>query len=372
MCPHTPNAPAPAVDPATLKGAAVALAGLSVADSAPGALFAADAAPDARAAAAADWAKAVPASGAAAALEALTAAATAKDAAPAVKEGAALAASALAASAGAAAEAALVAALPALFVLAGDKAASVRDAAAAAVSATTALLAPWAVKAALPHLLAATDAKHSWFTKVAALQALGELSAAHPRQVALCVPDAVPVVSYAVSDAKPQVKQAAMACLAAVCATVGNQDIERFVPALISCVANPAEVPDCVHKLAATTFVQAVEAPTLAIMVPLLLRGLRERVTAVRRKAAVITDNMAKLVDNPLDASVSSPASCPAWPRWRTRCRTRRRAASRRRRRRRSSRSARKAPTRARWRATRRPTPWRPRPRSWRPWPRRA
>ena len=65
------------------------------------------------------------------------------------------------------------------------------------------------------------------------------------------------------------------------------------------------------HKLAATTFVQAVESPTLAIMVPLLLRGLRERVTAVRRKAAVITDNMAKLVDNPLDAAVFLPRLLP-------------------------------------------------------------
>lgn len=72
-----------------------------------------------------------------------------------------------------------------------------------------------------------------------------------------------------------------------------------------------SQVPDCVHKLAATTFVQAVESPTLAIMVPLLLRGLRERVTAVRRKAAVITDNMAKLVDNPLDAAVFLPRLLP-------------------------------------------------------------
>jgi hypothetical protein len=44
-------------------------------------------------------------------------------------------------------------------------------------------------------------------------------------------------------------------------------------------------VPDCVHKLAATTFVQAVEAPTLSIMVPLLVRGLRhDNTTAIKRK----------------------------------------------------------------------------------------
>lgn len=91
------------------------------------------------------------------------------------------------------------------------------------------------------------------------------------------------------------------------CAAVGNRDIEKFVPALIQAMANPAEVAETVHKLSATTFVQAVEAPALSIMVPLLVRGLRERQTAIKRKSAVIIDNMSKLVDNPADAAVFLP-----------------------------------------------------------------
>ena len=183
------------------------------------------------------------------------------------------------------AEPAAVAALPTLLLLAGDKAASVRDAAGEAVAAFLAGVTPWAVRSVLPHLLAATDAKLAWQTKVTALQAIGELCTSRARQLAIAVPDVMPAVSYTVADAKPQVKEAAMAAVSAVANTVGNQDIAQFIPVLVSCIARPAEVPDCVHKLAATTFVQTVEAPTLAILVPLLLRGLRERVTAVRRKA---------------------------------------------------------------------------------------
>lgn len=96
-----------------------------------------------------------------------------------------------------------------------------------------------------------------------------------------------------------------------VCGIVGNRDIEPFIPVLVSCIARPAEVPDCVHKLGATTFVQNVEAPALSIMVPLLIRGLRERATAVKRKAALIIDNMAKLVDNPSDAALFLPRLLP-------------------------------------------------------------
>jgi hypothetical protein len=57
---------------------------------------------------------------------------------------------------------------------------------------------------------------------------------------------------------------------------------------------------------------QAVEAPTLSIMVPLLVRGLRhDNTTAIKRKASVIIENMAKLVDNPLDAVPFLPNLLP-------------------------------------------------------------
>jgi hypothetical protein len=46
---------------------------------------------------------------------------------------------------------------------------------------------------------------------------------------------------------------------------------------------------------------QAVEAPALAVMVPLLLKGLREA-TAIQRKCCVIITNMSKLVNSPVDA----------------------------------------------------------------------
>ena len=72
-----------------------------------------------------------------------------------------------------------------------------------------------------------------------------------------------------------------------------------FIPALVTCLINPVEeTPKTINLLSATTFVQEVDSPTLALMAPLLSRGLLERPTAVRRKVAVIIDNMAKLVDN--------------------------------------------------------------------------
>jgi hypothetical protein len=86
-----------------------------------------------------------------------------------------------------------------------------------------------------------------------------------------------------------------MDALEKLCGVVGNKDIEVALPKIMSCIARPEEVTKCIHLLSATTFVQAVEAPALSVMVPLLLRGLRIRETAIKRKSALIIDNMSKV-----------------------------------------------------------------------------
>ena len=51
-------------------------------------------------------------------------------------------------------------------------------------------------------------------------------------------------------------------------------------------------------RLAATVFVQEVKGPALAIVVPLLARGLKKKQQAMKRKAATII-NMCQLVNDP-------------------------------------------------------------------------
>jgi elongation factor 3 len=48
------------------------------------------------------------------------------------------------------------------------------------------------------------------------------------------------------------------------------------------------------------------------MVVPLLIKGLRSRITATRRQSAVIIDNMSKLVDDPIDAEPFLPLLMPA------------------------------------------------------------
>merc|ERR1712193_63879 len=120
-----------------------------------------------------------------------------------------------------------------------------------------------------------------------------------PTQLSFLVPTLIPIVSESMWDTKPEVKKKAYGTMEKICKLIENKDIEKFIPELIKCIAKPENVPETVHLLGATTFVTDVHEPTLAIMVPLLERGLVERETAIKRKSAVIVDNMCKLVEDP-------------------------------------------------------------------------
>lgn len=156
-----------------------------------------------------------------------------------------------------------------------------------------------AVKAALPPILESVANASKWAEKMTALECVDSLVAAAPAQLSFRVPDLIPVVSEAMWDTKAEIKKAAYSTMEKVCGLIVNRDIDRFIPELIKCIAKPENVSETVHLLGATTFVSDVTGPTLAIMVPLLDRGLVERETAIKRKAAVIVDNMCKLVEDP-------------------------------------------------------------------------
>lgn len=163
----------------------------------------------------------------------------------------------------------------------------------------------------LPMLFSGLERQRKWQTKKISLDLIAELSTVAPIQVGRCLPDIIPEVTGCMWDTRPDVKVAAKETMTKVCHVVGNGDIEPFIPALISCLANPQEVAECTHKLASTTFVKTVEAPALAIMEPLLVRALKEGKTAVKRQAAVIIDNMCKLMDDPAEAQLFMPKLLP-------------------------------------------------------------
>ncbi|VVT58572.1 uncharacterized protein SAPINGB_P006276 [Magnusiomyces paraingens] len=193
-----------------------------------------------------------------------------------------------------------------------DKSNEVRAAGDKAIKAIASNVTPRAVKVLVPYLLERVEKSNKWTEKVSALEAISILVDVAQAQIALLMTQLIPVLSEAMWDTKADVKKAATATITKSTDTIDNKDIEKFIPALIKCISDPTLVTETVHILGATTFVAEVTTATLSIMVPLLSRGLAERDTSIKRKAAVIADNMCKLVDDPQVVAPFLPKLYPA------------------------------------------------------------
>jgi elongation factor 3 len=206
----------------------------------------------------------------------------------------------------------LVVLLPDVLAAVGDKITAVKEAAQQAVAAIAGAINGNAVKAALPHIVESIRNAQKWPEKMAALDFIDALVKRAPAQFGYRVAELIPVISESMWDTKKEVKERGYKTMESLCQLIVNRDIERFIPELIKCIAKPENVPETVHLLGATTFVTEVQEPTLALMVPLLDRGLAERETAIKRKSAVIVDNMCKLVDDPNIVAPFLPKMMPA------------------------------------------------------------
>merc|ERR1719421_1210176 len=80
---------------------------------------------------------------------------------------------------------------------------------------------------------------------------------------------------------------------------------------MIGCILQPEQTTETIHKLAGIVFVQEIDASALAMMAPLLKRGLDVNETATKRNVARIVENMAKLVDDPYEVEPFIPQLLP-------------------------------------------------------------
>ena len=192
------------------------------------------------------------------------------------------------------------------------KSPAVKEAAKDTATAICEKISPFALKSLLPMLFSSLVVEKKWQERVLALECISLFNKTAPRQLGNALPEIVPEVTACMWDTKKQVKTAATEAMKSACEVIGNKDIEYMNAKIITAITKPKEVPEIMHEMAGVTFVQSVESPALAMVVPLLLRGLRERNTATKRQSAVIINNMSKLVDDPLDAAPFLPLLLPA------------------------------------------------------------
>ena len=182
----------------------------------------------------------------------------------------------------------------------GSANSSVREAAEDASKAILQLAHPWAFARLICPLLLQSLHTNEWRVKAHALECLQTCATTTaPAQVQRLIPTLIPAVTNQVWDTKAQVSKAARAALLAICQTNTNPDVKKAIPAVVNAICKPADTNKAVSELMGTTFVVPVDAPTLAILCPVLARALKEKLAIHKRAACLVISNMSKLVETP-------------------------------------------------------------------------
>ena len=201
--------------------------------------------------------------------------------------------------------------LPSLLKSFSDSSDYVRRAASNTSSVIMSKLSAHGVKLVMPAVIESFG-ESAWRTKQASIQMLGAMSHLAPKQLASALPKVVPKLTEAFSDTHPKVKSSAQEALHEISTVIRNPEIKEASPMLLKALTDPAdETQNALEGLIATEFLHAIDAPSLALIVPIVHRGLRDRGATVKRMAGLIAGNICTMISDPRDFLPYLPTLLP-------------------------------------------------------------
>ncbi|KAJ4303228.1 translational activator of GCN4 [Kalmusia sp. IMI 367209] len=186
--------------------------------------------------------------------------------------------------------------VPQLLAGFGDSSADVREACLDAAKTCFSTLSSYGVKQILPILLDGLD-DHQWRSKKGACDSLGAMAYLDPQQLALSLPDIIPPLTTVLTDSHKEVRSSANRSLQRFGEVISNPEVKSVVSILLKALSDPTKhTDDALDALIKIQFAHYLDAPSLALVVRILERGLGDR-SATKRKAAQIIGSLAHLTE---------------------------------------------------------------------------
>ncbi|KAF8282525.1 hypothetical protein TcBrA4_0084050 [Trypanosoma cruzi] len=151
----------------------------------------------------------------------------------------------------------------------------------------------------IPRLVDSLSAEQAK-RRVPPLNFIGYVAFCSPKQLAATLPEITKHINACLFDVNHNVSTAAMNALRRVAGVVSNAEIREHVEVILLALRSPStETENALDTLLYTRFVNAVDPASLALIIPILSRGLSSQMPHLRPKAAQIVASMVNLVNDP-------------------------------------------------------------------------
>lgn len=148
----------------------------------------------------------------------------------------------------------------------------------------------------LPILLAGLDAK-DWKAKVQHVRVLQAVSYCSEDLMSEELPIIVPKLMHVMSSPRKEVQKAAEKAFDQIGSIIANPEIKPLVPSLLDAVRDATKhTQSALEKLTHTSFAYAVDSPSLALLMPIVFNGMKDRKIECKKAAMKVVDALCALI----------------------------------------------------------------------------
>jgi len=159
----------------------------------------------------------------------------------------------------------------------------------------------YAIKQVVPMFLDGLKTDN-WRGKYAAVEAVGNMAHCAPKQISGFLPDIVKALREVLNDTHEKVHEAAIKAVSKIGSVIKCPEVAELLDVIILALGNSnLHLNACLDALLKTSFVHAIDAPSLSLLVPLFDIGLTMHDNTSKQMASNLMGNICNLTQDPED-----------------------------------------------------------------------
>ncbi|KTW28120.1 hypothetical protein T552_04138 [Pneumocystis carinii B80] len=187
--------------------------------------------------------------------------------------------------------------IPYLLTTFGDPVVDIRESTSDTAKTIMGKVSGHGMKSILPSLLLGLE-ENNWRSKKGSIDFLSSMAYCSPYQLSSSLPIIIPRLTEMINDSHLQVRSAANDSLLKFSKIINNPEIQKLIPTLLKSLSNPNEYTELsLDLLLGFSFKSSIDSTLLAMIMPVLEQGLKERSATSRKKAVKIIEKISSLIE---------------------------------------------------------------------------